>query len=187
MWIDKDDIFADDKVQEFKTTNPTAETHLRQACIISTPQPHTPLPHHLHHTLITYPMSSDGRSDLAVKYPAGAIADDIVPYTAMATDLAEALRHFPCVVPGRVSPDFMLKQSTTMPPPLELPGPRVEVASAQMESRIPAEVAETAGVTPFILTCPLSSASDDTCGICPHCKDTLAYCYCDLPIITIHN
>jgi hypothetical protein len=64
MWIDKDDIFADNKVQEFKTTNLIAETHLRQACIVNTPQQHILLPHHLHHTLITHPMSSDGRSDL---------------------------------------------------------------------------------------------------------------------------
>jgi hypothetical protein len=29
MWVDKDDVFADDKVQEFKTSNPAKETHIR--------------------------------------------------------------------------------------------------------------------------------------------------------------
>ena len=29
MWVDKDDIFADDKVQEFKTSHPDARTHIR--------------------------------------------------------------------------------------------------------------------------------------------------------------
>jgi hypothetical protein len=29
MWVDKDDIFADDKVQEFKSSNPDKEIHIR--------------------------------------------------------------------------------------------------------------------------------------------------------------
>ena len=29
MWVDKDDVFADDKVQTFKESNPKARTHLR--------------------------------------------------------------------------------------------------------------------------------------------------------------
>ena len=29
MWVDKDDVFADDKVQEFKASNPDARTHIR--------------------------------------------------------------------------------------------------------------------------------------------------------------
>jgi hypothetical protein len=66
MWIDKDDIFTDDKVQEFKATNPDSEVHLRQAHIISIPHPHIPLSHHLHHHLISQPsMSSNGYSDSA--------------------------------------------------------------------------------------------------------------------------
>ena len=31
QWVDKDDISADDKVQEFKTSNPDKETHIRGA------------------------------------------------------------------------------------------------------------------------------------------------------------
>ena len=38
MWVDKDDVFADDKVREFKESNPNARTHLRRA--ITTNDPH---------------------------------------------------------------------------------------------------------------------------------------------------
>ena len=41
MWVDKDDIFADDKVRAFKGSNPDARTHLR--AIQSTTMPHSPL------------------------------------------------------------------------------------------------------------------------------------------------
>jgi hypothetical protein len=55
MWIDKDDISADDKVREFKASNPEAEVHLRQAHVVSTPHPSITIPHSLHHSLITTP------------------------------------------------------------------------------------------------------------------------------------
>ena len=41
MWVDKDDVFADDKVRAFKDSNPEARTHLR--AIRSTSIPHSPL------------------------------------------------------------------------------------------------------------------------------------------------
>ena len=41
MWVDKDDVFADDKVRAFKESNPEARTHLR--AIRSTTIPHSPL------------------------------------------------------------------------------------------------------------------------------------------------
>jgi hypothetical protein len=75
MWVDKDDVFADDKVREFKASNPDAATHIRGAS--STKSPHSPLPtrsQHLYQHALSY-MSSDGNDDLAYEYPAGAIAD----------------------------------------------------------------------------------------------------------------
>ena len=39
MWVNKDDVFADDKVQTFKELNPEARTHLR--AIQSTTMPHS--------------------------------------------------------------------------------------------------------------------------------------------------
>ena len=41
MWVDKDDVFADDKVRAFKESNPNARTHIRTAKITRTP--HSPL------------------------------------------------------------------------------------------------------------------------------------------------
>jgi hypothetical protein len=79
MWVDKDDIFADDKVREFKASNPDAATHIR-----STPfakSPHSPIPTRsqlLYQHTLSY-MSSDSNNDLAYEYPAGAIADSPIP------------------------------------------------------------------------------------------------------------
>ena len=41
MWVDKDDIFVDDKVQSFKESNPDARVHLRVTR--SELKPHSPL------------------------------------------------------------------------------------------------------------------------------------------------
>jgi hypothetical protein len=75
MWVDKDDVFADDKVQEFKTSNPDTATHIRGTS--SAKSPHPPLlthSQHLYQHALSY-MSSDSNDDLAYEYPAGAIAD----------------------------------------------------------------------------------------------------------------
>ena len=76
MWVDKDDIFAEDKVQEFESSNPNARTHIRY--IGDDRMPHLPLtpsspsssssyftPHITH-------MSSNGGSDTACKPRASA-------------------------------------------------------------------------------------------------------------------
>jgi hypothetical protein len=39
MWIDKDDVFADDKIREFKISNPNAETHIRSTLAAKSPYP----------------------------------------------------------------------------------------------------------------------------------------------------
>jgi hypothetical protein len=39
MWVDKDDVFADDKVQEFKESNPAKETHIRSLSSAKSPYP----------------------------------------------------------------------------------------------------------------------------------------------------
>jgi hypothetical protein len=39
MWVDKDDVFADDKVQEFKDLNPTKEMHIRSLSSAKLPYP----------------------------------------------------------------------------------------------------------------------------------------------------
>jgi hypothetical protein len=75
MWVDKDDVFTDDKVQEFKNSNPAKETHIRSLSSAKLPYPSAL--HHSHllsqHALCY--MSSNGRSDLADGPTAGAYAD----------------------------------------------------------------------------------------------------------------
>jgi hypothetical protein len=81
MWVDKDDVFADDKVREFKTSNPNAATHIRGTS--SAKSPHSPLPtrsQHLYQHTLSY-MSSNGDNDLAYEYPTGAVADSPIPFS----------------------------------------------------------------------------------------------------------
>ena len=67
MWVDKDDVFADDKVWTFKELNPDARTHIRAAR--TTGMPHSPLASSRSSSTSYYAphvlsMSSDERSDL---------------------------------------------------------------------------------------------------------------------------
>jgi hypothetical protein len=81
MWVDKDDVFADDKVWEFKISNPDAATHIRNISFAKSPYPPTSTRSQLlyHHALSC--MSSDGNDDLAYEYPAGATADSPIPFS----------------------------------------------------------------------------------------------------------
>jgi hypothetical protein len=81
MWVNKDDVFAEDKVWEFKASNPEAETHIRSSVIAKSPYRSTPtLTHLLYHHAHSY-MSSDGNNDLAYEYPVRAIADSPIPFS----------------------------------------------------------------------------------------------------------
>ena len=67
MWVDKDDVFADNKVRTFKESNPEARTHLRTTQ--STITPHSPLASSRssstsYFTLHIQSMSSNGHSNL---------------------------------------------------------------------------------------------------------------------------
>jgi hypothetical protein len=79
MWIDKDDVFADDKVWEFKISNPDAETHIRSTLTAKSPYPSALTRSQLLYQHALSHMSSDGNIDLAYKYPAGAIGDSPIP------------------------------------------------------------------------------------------------------------
>jgi hypothetical protein len=81
MWVDKDDVFADDKVWEFKASNPDSATHIRSTSVAKSPHPPTSSLSHLLHQHASSYMSSDGHDDLAAEYPAGAIADSPVPFS----------------------------------------------------------------------------------------------------------
>jgi hypothetical protein len=81
MWVDKDDVFADDKVREFKASNPDSATHIRSTLVAKSPHPPTSVLSHLLHQHARSYMSSDGHDDLAAEYPAGAIADSPIPFS----------------------------------------------------------------------------------------------------------
>jgi hypothetical protein len=75
MWVDKDDVFADDKVREFKVSNPTKATHIRSLSSAKSPYPSALLRSHLLSQHASRYMSSNGRSDLADEPTAGAYTD----------------------------------------------------------------------------------------------------------------
>jgi hypothetical protein len=75
MWVDKDDVFAEDKIWEFKSSNPEAETHIRGSSSAKSPYPSAPTRSQLLHQHASKYMSSDGNDELTFEYPAGAIAD----------------------------------------------------------------------------------------------------------------
>jgi hypothetical protein len=106
MWVDKDDVFADDKVREFKASNPDASTHIRGASFAKSP--HSPLPtraSYLYQHALSY-MSSDGNNDFADEYPAGAIADSPIPHS----------QEFPINTPVRVPVPIPVVDFTTLQP-----------------------------------------------------------------------
>jgi hypothetical protein len=71
MWVDKDDVFADDKVREFKASNPAKETHIRNISSAKCPYPSATTHSHLLLQHASRYMSTNG-SDLAYEYTAGA-------------------------------------------------------------------------------------------------------------------
>jgi hypothetical protein len=81
MWVDKDDIFAEDKVREFKDSNPEAETHIRVSSAAKFPYPSALTRSHLLYQHASKYMSSDGNNELAFEYPAGATADSPIPFS----------------------------------------------------------------------------------------------------------
>jgi hypothetical protein len=83
MWVDKDDVFAEDKVWEFKASNPEAETHIRNSVVAKLPHSPTPTRSYLLYQHALSHMSSDGNNDLAYEYPIGAIADSPIPFSQM--------------------------------------------------------------------------------------------------------
>ena len=101
MWVDKDDVFADDEVQAFKRSNPKARTHLR--AIRSTTMPHSPLASSRasstsYYTPHILSMSSDGHSNLPSNPQHSAYQEPISPPpgprsgSPSDTEIAKAIR-----------------------------------------------------------------------------------------------
>jgi hypothetical protein len=81
MWVDKDDIFADDKIRDFKTSNPESEVHIRSTSFAKSPHSSALTRSQLLYQHASSPMSSDGNNELAHEYPVGAIADSPIPFS----------------------------------------------------------------------------------------------------------
>jgi hypothetical protein len=144
MWVDKDDVFADDKVREFKASNPDAITHIRGAS--SAKSSHSPLStrsQHLYQHALSY-MSSDGNNDLADEYTAGAIADSPIPLS----------QEFPIDTPILVQHPIPIVDFTTLQPlsvtaPTFVPRP---VSAASSSSDVAAMFRQLQVHTPAPLT-----------------------------------
>jgi hypothetical protein len=81
MWVNKDDVFADDKIWEFKNSNPELEIHIRSTPFAKSPYPSAHTRSQLLYKHASSSMSSDGNQDLAYEYPVSAIADSPVPFS----------------------------------------------------------------------------------------------------------
>jgi hypothetical protein len=123
MWVDKDDIFAEDKVREFKASSPKAETHIRSSLVTKSPHSSpSPLSQLLHQHTLHY-MSSNGDNDLAQEYPTGAVADSPVPFSQ------ENPISTPVAVPIPIV-DFTTLQSLSSDSPVFSPRPVTTSSSA---------------------------------------------------------
>jgi hypothetical protein len=81
MWVDKDDVFADDKIRDFKTSNPKSEVHIRSTSFTKSPHSSALTRSQLLYQHASSFMSSDGNNELAHEYPVGAVADSPIPFS----------------------------------------------------------------------------------------------------------
>jgi hypothetical protein len=188
MWVDKDNVSADDKVRDFKASNPESEVHLRQAHIISVPHPLTPIPHTLHSSLILHnSMSSDADSTLPFEYPTGAYGDDSLGLGSdTAADITNAFHNMSIHTPTRLSPDGAAVQAKEVVYAVSFPDEtvirdahRFSLASGTTpggttEARLTQSQLTQQGDDPR----PISSDNDDDLSICPICTSEWAYCHC---------
>jgi hypothetical protein len=104
MWVNKDDVFTEDKVREFKASNPEAETHIRTSIVAKSPHPHPLTRSQLLHNHALQYMSSDGNNDLAQEYSAGANANSPIPFS----------QEFPINTPITVHPPIPVVDFATL-------------------------------------------------------------------------
>jgi hypothetical protein len=81
MWVDKDDVFAYDKIWDFKKSNPKSEVHIRSTSFAKSPHPSALTRSQLLYQHTSSLMSSDGNNELAYEYPVGAVADSPIPFS----------------------------------------------------------------------------------------------------------
>jgi hypothetical protein len=188
MWVDKDDVSADNKVWEFKVLNPNSEVHLRQAHIVSIPHSPIPIPHALHSSLILRnSMSFDADSTLPYEYPTGAYGDDSLGLGSdTATDIANAFHRMSIHTPTRLSPDGAAIQAEEVIYVLLFPNEAVirDAHRFSLASRTDSGgLSEARPLQPQLTqqgddSRPFTSDDDDDLRICPLCTSERAYCHC---------
>jgi hypothetical protein len=188
MWVNKDDVSADDKIRDFKASNPKSEIHLRQAHVVSVPYSPIPISHPLHSSLILRnSMSSDADSTLPYENPTGAYGGDSLglgPDTA--ADIANAFHRMSIHTPARLSPDGAAVQAEEVVYAVSFPDEAV-IRDAHRFSL--ASGTATGGSTEAGPaqpqqdqqgddSHPVTSDDDDNLSICPICTSEWAYCHC---------
>jgi hypothetical protein len=188
MWVDKDDVSADDKYWDFKASNPKSEIHLRQAHVVSVPYSPIPISHPLHSSLILRNlMSSDADSTLPYEYPTGAYGSDSLALGSdTAADIADAFHHMSIHTPTRLSPDGAAVQAEEIVYAVSFPDETVirdahrfslalgTVTRGSMEAGPAQPQQDQQGDDSH----PVASDDDDDLSICPICTSERAYCHC---------
>jgi hypothetical protein len=142
MWVDKDDIFADDKIWEFKNSNPESETHIRSTSFAKSPYPSAHTRSQLLYQHAYSSMSSDGNQDLTYEYPIGAIADSPIPFSQENPTAASITGPVPIV-------DFTTLQPLSASAPIFNPRP---VSASSSTSNVAAMFRQLRVHTPAPLT-----------------------------------
>jgi hypothetical protein len=188
MWVDKDNVSADNKIRDFKASNPEAKVHLRQAHVVSIPHPHIPISHTLHSSLILQnSMSSDADSTLPYEYPTGAYGDDSLALGSdTAADFATAFHNMSIHTPPRLSPDRAAVQAEEVIYAVSFPDDPI-IRDAQRFSLAPrtatggpmeAGPVQSQSSTERVIARDERSDLDDDLSICPMCTSKRAYCHC---------
>ena len=98
QWVDKNDVFADEAVREFKRSNPASEAHirvLREPYVLTIPPSVK---------FMSSPTPSTIENAVLPSYVANSTED------AGHQEFCRALTAFVGPIPGRVSPDFLEEQ-----------------------------------------------------------------------------
>jgi hypothetical protein len=195
MWVDKDDVSADNKIRDFKTLNPESEVHLRWAHVVSIPYSPIPISHTLHSSLILqHSMSSDADSTLPYEYPTGAYGDNSLGLGSdTAADIANAFHRMSIHTPARLSPNGAAVQAEEVVYVVSFPDEAVirDAHRFSLASGAALGGASETGVTQLQQTqqgddpCPVTSDDDDDLSICPLCTSEQAYCHCQPNPVTM--
>jgi hypothetical protein len=188
MWVNKDDVSADNKVREFKALNPDSEVHLRWAHVVSIPHSPIPIPHTLHSSLILQnSMSSDADSTLPYEYPTGAYGDDSLGLGSdTAANIANAFHRMSIHTPARLSPDGAATQAEEVVYVVLFPDEAVIRDAHCFSLALGTDLGGLSEAGPPQPqpnqqgndSHPVASDDDDDLRICPICTSERAYCHC---------